>query len=194
MITGILFFLNVLITLGVVLWLVYAIYDLCKCRFGQYPTFASSFSETKKKLLEEAAGYLNQARTKQNVVDLGCGNGALLVPLAKRFPHHEFYGYDWNTVAYVWAKWRTRRFKNVHIYRQDFMKVDLSEMNMAFCFLIKALIPRISKKIQKEMPAGALIFSELFPLEVNALKHKVEAKTFGFGLPYYVYEVKKSKR
>ena len=193
MITGILFFLNFLVTLGVVLWLVYAIYDLCKSKFGQYPTFASSFSETKKKLLEEASSHLRRAKTCQHVVDLGCGNGALLIPLAKRFPKHEFYGYDWNIVAYVWAKIRTRRFKNVHIYRQDFMQVDLSKMNMAFCFLIKALIPRISKKVQKEMPNGALIFSELFPLKVNVLKHKVDAKTFGFGLPYYVYEIKNSK-
>ena len=67
--------------------------------FGEYPPFFPSFGRMKKVCLSEARKILAESKKVLKIIDLGCGSGSLIIPLAKEFPQHEFYGYDWDVVA-----------------------------------------------------------------------------------------------
>lgn len=141
----------------------------------------------KEAVLTELSKELENANTAQKVVDLGSGWGTLLLPLAKKFPHHRFVGIERALTPFYVSKFRARQLSNLEFVRQDFFTYDLSDTNIVMMFLIGFMMPKVTEKCLKELPKGATVLAVRFPLT------GIEAETvvkLGTSLEtYYLYRV-----
>lgn len=95
-------------------------------------------------------------------VDLGCGDGGVLLAVAKTGAR--VVGYEISPVMYMIAKIRTRKNGLIEVRFGDFLKVDLDEFSHVFVFTAKPFVPKISKKLND---LNAVIVSNGFELELN---------------------------
>lgn len=100
----------------------------------------------------------------QTFVELGCGDARVLAALAGRFPQTIFIGYELAWWPYLLARWRTRMMRNVRIERKNFMTVSLQSAHVLFCYLITSVMPTLAAKLQRELPADAVVYSHAFRL------------------------------
>ena len=131
---------ELLVLIGQVLFLIFAIiiqiylfYTFIHARFGKYPPFFPTRIRVVKMICAELEPFLSQTEPL-NVTDLGCGDGRILFRLAEKYPQHRFKGYEWDVVPYSVAKKRAKKFPNVEIFRQDFMKADYTKDNVLILF------------------------------------------------------------
>lgn len=97
-----------------------------------------------------------------NVLDLGCGDGALLAQLARARPDCRFVGYEHAPLPWLWASLRCRRLPNVSIRLGDFWPHALGGYDLVYAFLSPAPMPRLWAKAGAEMRPGALLVSNSF--------------------------------
>ncbi|MFH0952167.1 MAG: class I SAM-dependent methyltransferase [Patescibacteria group bacterium] len=94
------------------------------------------------------------------ITDLGCGDADVLFALEKSLPRAKLIGYELSPTAYIRARFKKWLKKSkVKLYYQDFYKADLSQIDVVFCFLITAVMPKLEKKLQRELKSGALVIS-----------------------------------
>jgi SAM-dependent methyltransferase len=114
-----------------------------------------------KKLIDKI---LQEIDFKENslVYELGCGNAKFLRKLAKQ-KNVQAIGYEYFIIPFLLAKLLTFLNGNrIKIYCQDFFKVDLSQADYIFCFLISQEMLRLETKLAKELRPGALVISNAF--------------------------------
>ena len=99
------------------------------------------------------------------VVDLGCGDGRVLRMFEKQGVK-DLDGYEINFWAYLLAKIKTRLSKSkAKIYFKNFNKVDLSEYNLVFCYLLPGCVNSLKEKFDKELKPGTKIISYAFQIK-----------------------------
>lgn len=121
------------------------------------------------------------------IVDLGCGSGSLLIPLAKKFPQHHFYGYEWDMFPYFLANWRIKRLKNLTIYRQDFMKENLEKFDLILCNIGVGLENCLGQKLNREISEDAVVLSEIFRLSALKQEEVFSSKICGIKTNIFLY-------
>lgn len=171
---------------------VYIIASYVRCKFGKYPPFINSFGKARKKTLEIAGDLLQEKSKGMRVVDLGCGCGALLLPLAKKFPQHQFVGIEWDIVAYCLMKIRSFRCRNVKVYYGNFLTYDWSDFDLFLCYIGNDIAAKVSEKIILEAKRTAVIISEAFSMPDLQQIKSIEAKTYSMPLKVFVYSLPKS--
>lgn len=125
--------------------------------------------------------------TTGTLVDLGCGDGRFLIEAKRRSPELRCIGYElnpWDLVRARWNAWRAGIHLQLHA--SDFFRVDLSEATMVYCYLLDSLLPRVAKKLEHELPKGAVVIAHAFPFpnwEPSATLRNPE-ETRG---PFFVY-------
>lgn len=170
---------------------VYFVVAYMHSRFGEFPPFFPSFGKMKKVCLEEAEQILRQSQKTLTIVDLGCGSGSLLIPLAKKFPQHRFIGYDWDVVPYAIASFRARHIVNVELFCADFTQADLSEADIVLIFGGKKLFAQWGKKFVESLKNDAVIVSEAFPITQLVPEKEILATSYGMALKVYTYRIAK---
>lgn len=124
--------------------------------FGFVLLYGAPYLPTKK---QEAELALTMLDLKQGdvFVDLGCGDGAVLLAAAKR--GLICYGYELNPLVWLIARVRTYRFrKTVTIYCRNFWQHPLPEDTKGvFVFLLDSYMEQLDKKLQKELKNGKLL-------------------------------------
>ena len=141
----------------------YVIYTFIKSKKGKYPPFVP----TKKAMLEEicdATDFVLSAPEAKNVVEPGCGDARILKTLADKYPQHSYIGYEWDHVPYFLAKFKTRKYKNIKIQRQNFMLADYTSTNLVVLFTGNEIAQELSAKLRQDLQKGAVIVSESFEL------------------------------
>lgn len=141
----------------------YVIYSFFKSKMGKYPPFVP----TKKAMLEEITStvdFVLSAPDSKNVVEPGCGDARILKTLADKYPQHSYIGYEWDYVPYFLAKFKTRKYKNIKIQRQNFMLADYTSINLVVLFTGNEIAHDLSVKLRQDLPKGAIIVSESFEL------------------------------
>lgn len=100
-------------------------------------------------------------------IDLGSGFGATIVNLARRHPDAWFTGVDTAPVPFVfcWSRLRFARLRNARVVYRDMWAVDLSEYDVAYCFLSPAPMPKLVDKALREMRSGTLLVSNSFGVD-----------------------------
>ena len=90
------------------------------------------------------------------LVELGCGDGRVLIAAAKRGIKAD--GYELNPILALIAYLRTIRYRQlVRVYWGDFWKVDLSQYDIAFTFLITRFMPKLERWLGRQKHPIVLI-------------------------------------
>jgi hypothetical protein len=97
------------------------------------------------------------------VIDLGSGDGRLLVEAAKRGA--TVIGYELNPFLVWWSRYKLSSFGNrARVYRKNLLDADLSQATVIYIFGITAIMPHIAKKLMDECRPGTKIISFAFEL------------------------------
>jgi trans-aconitate methyltransferase len=107
------------------------------------------------------------------MVDLGCGDGALLRHLARARPDCTFVGLEQAPLLWGWAWLAARGIPNLIIVRGDFWRHSLQDYALVYAFLSPAAMARLWQKACAEMSLGAVLVSHRFPVSDTVSKTRI---------------------
>lgn len=186
---GILLILALFMGFCAIVYLIYQAYSFIRCGCGKYGPFVSSYGKIKEDILDEARAILKKSKKPLKITDLGCGSGALLLPLAKEFPNHEFVGLEWDRVPLTMGKLKAYGLKNIKFVQGDYMKTNHGDMDLIMCYVLKATGEPLGKKLAKEIKPTCTVISEMFPL--GHLKEVKQIDSSIYGVPEKIFIYKK---
>lgn len=91
------------------------------------------------------------------VVDLGSGDGRLLLIAAKK--GYTAVGYEINPILWAISLWRLRKYPNAHAYLKSLWRADVRKADLVFTFLNKIYAGKLEKKLLAEMKPGSYFSS-----------------------------------
>lgn len=188
---GLIVLLALIIGFGAIVYLLYQTYSYIRCGCGKYGPFVSTMGKIKEDIFVEAREILKKSKKPLKVTDLGCGSGALLIPLAKEFPQHEFIGLEWDIVPLTMGKIKAHGLKNIKFVKGDYMKTSHADMDLIMCYVLKVTGEPLGKKLSLEIKDTAVVISEMFPL--GHLKEIKQIESSVFGVPEKIFVYKKPK-
>jgi len=106
---------------------------------------------------------LAKIKKDQKVVDLGSGDGKIVIAMAKIGARA--YGYEVNPFLVWWSRQKIKRSNlegKAIIYWKDFFLDDLSDYQVVTLYGIGTMMTRLEKKLASELPVGAKIISNYF--------------------------------
>jgi hypothetical protein len=111
--------------------------------------FGASYEATGKRKFEEIVKLANPKK-KDRFVDLGSGDGRIVIEFAKYCKISE--GYEVNPILVLWSRWKIKHLgvKNAKIYWKSFWKVNLGRYDIVNIFQIYHIMPRLKKKLERE--------------------------------------------
>jgi len=180
------------------IYLIYQAYSYIRCGCGKYGPFVSSYGKIKEDILNEARAILKKSKKSLKVTDLGCGSGALLLPLAKEFPNHQFIGLEWDIVPLTMGKIKAKMagLNNITFVKGNYMKTSHADMDLIMCYVLKVTGEPLGKKLAKEIKETAVVISEMFPLGHLEETKVINSSLAGISEKIFVYKkpaVKTSK-
>jgi cyclopropane fatty-acyl-phospholipid synthase-like methyltransferase len=98
------------------------------------------------------------------VIDLGCGDGALLRKLARARPDCQFLGIEHAPLPWAWARLAAIDLANCEIRFGDFWRQALGQFDVVYAFLSPAPMSQLWAKARKEMQPRTLLVSNSFPV------------------------------
>lgn len=102
---------------------------------------------------------LAQAKPGETVMDLGSGDGRIILEAAKTGAL--CVGIELNPFLYLWSKIRVlfSGYKNIEIHRQDLWATRLYDVEVLMVFFISFRMDKLGKKIKQEMKPGTRVIS-----------------------------------
>jgi len=103
-------------------------------------------------------------------VEVGCGDGKVLVAASVKFPQVRMIGIERNLVPYLLARFKTRNLPNVEIVRQDIFTYDFSAATHLYTYLFPAVMNGLYGRFQSQLQPGTVLiscdfmFSEKYPV------------------------------
>lgn len=98
------------------------------------------------------------------IYDLGCGDGRVLVALARQHPECTFVGVELQWWPALLARWRSRTLKNVAIHQQDFWSVNIHDATHVFCYIFIPILERMRSKFEQELTPRSTVISYGFSI------------------------------
>lgn len=154
-----------------------------------YASFkASPWLPVRKKDMERI---LKLAQVKENdlVYDLGSGDGRVVIAIANN-SDAQVVGFEISLLPYLWSKiriWFLGLAKRLEIRYGDFLKRDLGQAKVIFCFLTPMAMKKLDEKFRKELKQGTKIISYSFSMPNWTAK--IVDKPDKKSIPIFVYEV-----
>ncbi|MFH2105326.1 MAG: 50S ribosomal protein L11 methyltransferase [Parcubacteria group bacterium] len=135
--------------------------------FMFYRTYAmisgAPYAGTKKVRVQKMIE-LADLQKGQKVVDLGSGDGRILIAAA-RAADVKCVGYELDFLMWLWSIYKVKRAglsDRIKIYRRSYWPADLKEFDIVFLFLIPYKMGRMEKKLQSELRPGTQVISHGF--------------------------------
>ena len=152
-------------------WLVLCVIIL---PFGIVLLFGAPYLPTRRLKAKQALDLLN-LRRGEILVDLGSGDGAVLIEGAKR--GLICYGYELNPFVWLVSWVRTIRYrKNITVKLGNFWNKKLPLNTKAvFVFLLDPYMQKLDKKLQSELKPGGLVISYTFKIPQKKPIKEVDA-------------------
>jgi trans-aconitate methyltransferase len=113
-------------------------------------------------------------------VELGSGWGGMTRRLQKRFPDAKIAAFEKSIIPYVFS-----RAQGQNVRCSDLFDVNLTTVDLVFCYLSPWHMERLLPKFEKELKPGAVVVSASFPM-----KRTPDAETIVPGIvdiPVYLY-------
>ncbi len=123
------------------------------------PPFVSSVPWVIKNAIK-----LAQIRKGEKAVDLGCGDGRIVIALAKAGA--EAYGYEINPFLVWLTRFRIRQAGmsgKAFAYYKSLWDLDLSSFDVVMIYGLPYMFKRLEKKLEKELKPGSRVISLSFP-------------------------------
>ena len=100
------------------------------------------------------------------VYELGCGNAGFLRAVENKFPNiKKLVGIEYFFFPYLIGKIQTSlRKSKIKILKKNFLRLNLEEADIIYCFLSKPIMAKLKEKFKKECKTGARIISYQFRL------------------------------
>lgn len=103
--------------------------------------------------IQEILSYI-QLKPKQNIIDLGCGDGRVLIEAVRLQPKLKCIGIEKAIFPYLLARYKTRNYKNIKIYRKDVRQYDITKSDIVFAYLLPSLLNDLSSKLRRAVSNG----------------------------------------
>lgn len=131
--------------------------------FGLVLLFGAPYLPTRKAQANQALDLLNLQKG-EIFVDLGSGDGAVLIEAAKR--GLVCYGYELNPFVWLVSWIRTIKYrKNIKVKLGNFWNKKLPINTKAvFVFLLDPYMVKLDKKLQNELTKGSMLVSYTFKI------------------------------
>jgi SAM-dependent methyltransferase len=124
--------------------------------FGFVLLYGAPYLPTRRKQAGQALDML-KLKSGDIFVDLGSGDGAVLIEAAKR--GYRCYGYELNPLVWFVSKIRTVKYgSQITIYCRNFWNVPLPKNTSGvFVFLLDKFMPRLDAKLTSELKNANLV-------------------------------------
>jgi len=148
--------------------------------FGSVLLFGAPYLPTRKKQANQALDLLD-LKKGELLVDLGCGDGAVLIEAARRGVRS--VGYELNPIVFAVAYARTMRYRKlVKLHLQNYWNQPLpKDTKGVFVFLLDKYMAKLDKKCTNELDEGAKLVSHAF--EIPGKKPRFQVSAFNL----YIY-------
>lgn len=104
--------------------------------------------------------------SKDTVADLGSGDGRILIAAAKKGADTQ--GWEINPFLVLWTKamaYTHAVAKTVHVYNKPYQNANLQTASVVIFYNIPGHLPKLEKKLHKELKKGTKVVSYKFPLK-----------------------------
>ena len=126
---------------------------------------------------------LAEVKKGERAVDIGSGDGRIVIALAKRGV--EAHGYEINPLLVLWSRYKLKRAgvsDRAFIHFKDMWRHDYSDFDLIISCQISYMMGRLEKKLRREIKPGARVVSNYFTFPTWKPKKKK-----GY---VYLYQVK----
>lgn len=123
------------------------------------------------------------------VIDIGCGDGALLRHLARSRLDCDFIGIEHAPLTFAWAWLLARGLANLGIRRENIWSHSLQDYAVVYAFLSPAPMSRLWSKAKDEMKPGACLVSNSFAIPGQAPQTIIDVADKR-GTRLYVYAIR----
>lgn len=120
-----------------------------------------------------------------HLLDLGCGIGSVLLPLARKHPRARLHGVESAPALFCFARLRSLRHANVSVRRGNFMHASWQDYDVVYAFLSPHPMQEVWQKARRELRPGALLVSKNFPVPQVAPSREI---TLPRGGTLYCYQ------
>lgn len=174
--------LLVLLTLCVLIFL----YGLLRARLVPYVKTLQPVYDVLLQDLHLGAGSI--------FIELGAGDAETLLQVTRKFPRISARGYEIALWPYIRARMLRRRVGgNYRILRHSFMRADLADADVLYCYLLPHFMASVWRKLSVECKPGTLLYSYAFAIPdvepIRVLQPQDTEKTGKKFGKLYVYEV-----
>lgn len=118
---------------------------------------------------------LLNVKSGDKAVDLGSGDGRLVIELAKKGAIA--YGYEINPLLVLIAKWKIKKLglqNNAHIYWGDFWGKNLASFDIVTVYLAFHSMRAVESKLRRELKPNARVAVNYFPFPTWKPKKTIE--------------------
>lgn len=140
------------------LWMIYVLVDYLVPFFHGLPAKPTGHARIRKAL--KLAGL----RPGETLIDLGCGDGRVLVMAAKDFGA-QAVGIDVGPVqaARAWVNGLVNGVNSqVQVRWKNFLKADVSDADVVFAYLTSDYVPKLEEKLASQLKPGARVVTISF--------------------------------
>ena len=119
------------------------------------------FEQTNKRTLRKMIEF-SKIKKGEKVVDLGSGNGKIVIELAKLSLDIEVHGFEINPFLVWFSKRKVKKFglqNKAFIHFGNFWNKNFSKYNVIFIYQIGFIMKGLGEKLRKELKTGSRIVS-----------------------------------
>ncbi len=134
-------------------------------------------------------------REGEVAIDLGSGDGRIIVALANNTPARRIVGYEVSLIPYIWSRLRVLflgLWRKVEISYGDFFNRQLGAADVVFCFLTPMAMKRLQPKFERELRPGTRVISYSF--HIPHWKPISKDQPDDYSMPIYKYLVGESEQ
>jgi 16S rRNA A1518/A1519 N6-dimethyltransferase RsmA/KsgA/DIM1 with predicted DNA glycosylase/AP lyase activity len=141
--------------------------------------FGAPYLATGKERREEMIE-IAHIKKGEKTVDLGSGNGNIVIAMAKKGAYAD--GYEINPFYVLLSKWKIKQQKleeNAHIYWRNYWHVDFSPYDIITIYGISYIMDALEKKLKQEIKSKTQVISSCY-----RFKHWKPEKKIGYIFLY----------
>lgn len=131
---------------------------------------------------------LAQLTGAETIVDLGAGDGRVLIEAKKRYPAIRAVGCELNPTIWLIGKLRALlQHTTIELHLRSILREDLTHADVVFLYLFPELMERLITQFDHELKPGTRIVSYMFRLKDREPVTTKEVRGYWGKATVYVY-------